>query len=249
METEIFESVVTQAVELGVQHVVPFINGEPLIDPRMPKFIDWMARTFPRVNVCIFTNGSLLTRALSARLLSAGNVKDFNVSMQGGTKEVYEANTGLSWEKTLENVDDLIEVNEALGEPSMIRMNMCVFSKTQDTLDEFVHRWEGRASVCLGAFSNFGGLVHDEAENAMVALVRHVCARATTHLYVYWNGDVGQCCFDLKGGTVYGNLKDEKLVDVLRSSKYLAMREAHQHLNVAEMPPVCKECNACKFDG
>lgn len=250
MQTDLFYSVVNQAAELGVKDVVPFINGEPLADVRMPTFVKWFAIQHPRLRMTIFTNASLLTRELMYKLLTSGAIRDFNVSIQGGTKEVYEANTGLDWEKTIKNVDDLIEMNELLGEPCKIRVNMCVFSKTQDTLDAFTQRWEGRATVCLGAFSNFGGLVHDPVgEASTMEMTRKICARALIHVYVYWNGDVGQCCFDLTGETVYGNLHKEKLVDVLRSEKYLQMREAHQHLNVAELPPICLNCNACRFGG
>lgn len=250
MPTELFWRVVEQVYDLGIRHVLPFIDGEPLADPRMVDFVEQLAKRYPDVVIGWYTNGSLLTPPIAARLLSAGNIKGFNVSMQGGDKETYEATMGLSWERTLANVEQLIALNETLGRPVELRANMCVFGPTQASVEAFKARWGGRMTLCLGAYANFGGLGHDAVgELPWRGQQRHVCDRATKHVYVYWNGDVGQCCFDLTGSVTYGNLVHERLSDVVASPKYQAMRTAHLELDEAKLPPVCIECNACKFHG
>ena len=249
MSKELFWKVVDEAVELGVRHIVPFINGEPFADPRMPEFIEGIAKLYPGINVILYTNASLLTEEKARRVLAAGNVGAFNVSIQGGTREVMERNMGLNWDTVIDNVDRLIQLNEEYRTGKRIRVNMCVFSKTESTVHEFLTRWEARADVCLGAFSNFGGMVHDEAEKRTKEFKRKQCARALNHLYVFWNGDVGQCCFDLLGSVVHGNMAGRKLVDVLNDESYRKMRRAHLELDVPAMPKICHECNACSFGG
>ena len=250
MPTKLFQSVVRQLYAVGIRSVAPFVSGEPLADKRMVGFVEWMSGEFPGLVVGWYTNGSLLTEDSIRRLLACRTIHRFNVSMQGGTKEVYEENMGLSWGQTISNVELLLRINQEMGNLTDVCMNMCVFSKTQATVEAFRSLWEGRATVCLGAFSNFGGLASDvEGESHWLGRPRQLCHRATEHIYVYHNGDVGQCCFDLTGSVVHGNLKTQSLKAVLEGKSYQDMLKAHQELDVANMPPVCRECNSCKFNG
>ena len=248
MSTEMFWNVVDDAVKLGVQHIVPFINGDPFADKRMPVFIYELAARYPHINVIIYTNGSLITKEGAEMVMAAGNVGTFNVSMQGGDKETLERNMGISWDDVMRNMDMLIEMAETYKRPK-IRANMCIFSKTEHTKQAFIDRWQGRAEICLGTFSNFGGMTHDPAESATREWKRLLCDRGTKHIYVYWNGDVGQCCFDLLGSVVHGNVREQSLIEVVKGASFLRAREAHYALDVANMPKICHACNACKFHG
>lgn len=252
MDEDVFWSAIDQAHnELGVGMVLPFIDGEPLADSRMVGFVEGIATRYPKLTVGWYTNASLLTAEKAERLLSTRRIPEFNVSMQGGDKATYEATMGLPWERTIENVERLIEINNRMGKPSRIRANMCVFSPTSASAQAFKERWEAKgAMVCLGAFANFGGLGKDnEGEAPWRGKQRYVCDRGTKHLYVFWNGDMGQCCFDLVGSVAYGNLKHQRMADIVMTEKYQKMRAAHFAINVKEMPRICWECNACKFHG
>lgn len=230
--------------------ILPFINGEPLCDKRMVDFVEKLAQDYPNTNIGWYTNGNLLTEEIATRLLKAGNIKHFNVSMQGGDKETYEHNTGLSWDTTYGNVENLIRINRQLGGKAEIRLNMCKFSGTHKSVPAFRKLWEGRATVCIGCFSNFGGLLHDEiGEAPFLAWPRLVCDRALGHMYVLWDGTVNQCCFDIDGKETYGNVKDSSLEDIWFSGKMAASREAHRNLVVNALPTVCQNCNSNKFHG
>lgn len=253
MEEEVFKSVVRQAVEdLDIKIVLPFIDGEPLADSRMVDLVEWMAVEFPKLEIGWYTNGSLLTEEKARRLLSTRRIFNFNVSMQGGDKATYEKNMGLEWERTIENVERLILINRELGKPAVIRANMCVGGPSQDSVRAFKERWErfDDVLICLGSYANFGGLGKDKTGEAPWHEVkRNVCDRGTKHVYVFWNGDVGQCCFDLIGSIKYGNVKEESLLSIWDSPKARASRDAHWNLRVKDMPKICHACNAPKFHG
>lgn len=242
-----FWAAVEQAVEVGVYQLVPFIDGEPLADKRIIDFVEQLSKRYPTLEVGWYTNGSLLTAEKSERLLKAGNIKDFNVSMQGGDKETYESTTGLPWERTISNVEKLLEINKALGSPVTVRANMCVFDATRASVPDFTKRWEAKgAKVCLGAFSNFGGL---NKTDEYAGKSRMVCTRAKDHLYIFWNGELGQCCFDLVPTVTYGNVTQQRISEIIQTPKYRAMQKAHRALDVAAMPLVCQACNSNKFQG
>lgn len=250
MPTKTFWSIVAQVYAMGCRHILPFIDGDPLADKRICDFVEKMARDYPDVLVGWYTNGGLLTEDKALRLIKAGNIRHFNISMQGGDKVTYERTMGISWEETMKNVDRFLELHQQHGSPMEIRANMCVFSETKDSVEAFKQKWEGRATICLGAFSNFGGMRQDAfGEAPWKDKPRLVCDRALKHLYFYWDGTVGQCCFDLLGTVGYGNVGTQTITSIVETPKYQAMRQAHLDLDVLKMPPICRACNACKFHG
>lgn len=251
MDEEVFKSTILQFADMGGQMVLPFIDGEPLADSRMVDFVEWIAAN-TNLTIGWYTNGSLLTEDKARRLLSTRRIPWFNVSMQGGNKETYERNMGLEWERTITNVERLIEINRELGSPAQIRANMCVGGPSIASVEDFKARWSRfpEVLICLGAYSNFGGLGKDEVGDApWRGIKRQVCDRGTRHVYVFWNGDVGQCCFDLIGSIVYGNVTEQSLYDIWDSPKARASRAAHWELRVKDMPPICHACTAPKFHG
>jgi len=250
MEEEVFWETVRQAHEdMGINTVVPFMDGEPLADSRMVGFVEGCARRWPKLELGWFTNGSLMSADKSERLLKAGNIKRFNVSMQGGNKETYERTMGLPWERTVTNMEKLLEINRSMGSPCTIVANMVVFGSTEKSEDEFRDRW-GKlgAELCLSAFANYGGLTSDSKHESKWNLKpRQVCHRAVKHMYVFWNGDVGQCCFDLIGSAIYGNVKQNTLMEIWNNEKSMASRIAHYAIKEEEMAPICRKCNAPRF--
>lgn len=250
MKEDVFWETVRQAhEEMGINLVVPFMDGEPLADSRMVDFVEGCAKRWPRLELGWFTNGSLLTEERATRLLKAGNIKRFNVSMQGGNKETYERTMGLPWERTVRNMERLLEINLSLGKPAEVIANMVVFGATSDSQREFQDRWRKLgATVCLSAFSNFGGLSKDDkGENPWKNTARKVCHRAVRHLYVFWNGDVGQCCYDLVGSAIYGNVERHTLREIWFNEKSTASRRAHYAIDESGMAPICQKCNAPRF--
>lgn len=251
MDTDVFKQTVLQFEAMGGKVVCPFIDGEPLMDNRMVDFVEWMAAE-TSLTCGWYTNAELLTEEKARRLLSTRRIPWFNVSMQGGNKETLERNMGTSWEKTIANVERLIEINRELGRPSQIRFNMCVGSKSIDSVQDFKDRW-GKYDdclICLGSYSNFGGLGSDEVGDApWRGVKRQVCDRGTKHLYVFWNGDVGMCCFDLIASVIFGNVKEQSLYNVWDSPKARAVRKAHWNIDVKNMAPICWKCSASKFKG
>lgn len=258
MDDEVFKTTILQFAEMGGQMVLPFIDGEPLADSRMIDFVEWIAAHTTLI-IGWYTNASLLTEERARRLLGTRRIPWFNVSMQGGNKETYEKNMGLEWERTIENVERLIAINRELGSPSQIRANMCVGGPSIASVQDFKDRWSKHEDVliCLGAYSNFGGLGKDEVGDApWRGVKRNVCDRGTKHLYVFWDGEVGQCCFDLIGSIKYGNMRSgdgtipkNRLYDIWDSPKFRASRKAHWELRVKDMPPICHACSAPRFNG
>jgi len=184
-------------------------------------------------------------------MLQSANLTKINVSIQGGDKETYERVTGLNWDVTTRNVEMLIETNNRMESPKTIRISMCIFSETKNSEAEFRMRWDREhVIICTGSFSNFGGIASDEeSERFWMDKPRRVCNRAIDHVYVFWNGDIGQCCFDLKQTVTYGNIKDSSLREIIGSDKYQSMMESHRRIEVSGMPEICRKCNSNKFAG
>ncbi len=62
------------------------------------------------------------------------------------------------------------------------------------------------------------------------------CWRAWSSLVITWNMDVLPCCFDKDGLYCFGNLKQNTLLNILQSKKYLAFQDTKKNL------PMCNNC-------
>ena len=252
MEERVFRKACREAADLGVTTILPFIDGEPLADPTILDKVEWLAAELPAVEVGWFTNGSLLTEERAIRLLSAGNIRTLNVSVQGWDVESYRKFQGLDWNITYPNIVRLCRLNEERGRPVRIQLQTCVGSEQRPHLDKIRALW-GQLPVNLapGTYTNFGGLssADPNMERMWDNVPRQPCKRALKHVYVFWDGTVGQCCFDLVASIKYGNVSTQTLREIWDSPLATRMRSAHERVSVSEMPLICRSCIAPKFRG
>ncbi|MBC8235760.1 SPASM domain-containing protein [bacterium] len=250
MSWEIFARVIANCKDLGIQYIVPFINGEPLSDKRMVEMLSYIKVYLPEVEIGWFTNGILLTESIIEQLIDIGNIKTFNISIHGGNKETYEEVMCLKWEDMLEKLALLTEINRANNYPFHIKGHLCDFSKTHDSISDFqqlCEDFEIELGICC--YSNFGGLIQDEhGEAPFKNSPYQLCERSQRHLYVLWDGTIVSCCFDVNGVNTFGNLNDNSLKELWESESYHKFRQLHLSGKYAEIP-ICKDCNSNRFRG
>ena len=250
MDWSLFTKIIQDVKELPIHTIVPFINGEPLLDNRMLDILKYIKIVLPNVEIGWYTNGQLITREIIRRMAGIGNVKTFNISIHGGTKEVYEKSMCLNWENLLCKLEILVSENKLLGSPFVIKAQCCDFSLTHSSLNSFKNLCSTyNIDSCVGCYSNFGGLMPDEVGEAKTKnLPNKVCQRAQSHLYVLNNGDVVSCCFDVNCVNHLGNAKNNSLKEIWENPESTGFREKHLRLDYSTLD-FCSKCNAKKFGG
>lgn len=252
MTWELFKKVIAQCKELDINFICPFIQSEPLCDNRMIEMLSYIKQELPQAIIGWFTNGLLLTEAIIIALAKMNILENnhFNFSLHGGNKAVYEQNTGVKWERAIEKLDLLIDVNNRLGKPFEIRAQMCAFSITHNSIDDFKQLcFDKNIIPCICGFSNSGGLISDEiGEAPMKDLPYQLCYRSQHHVYVLWDGRMNTCCFDVNGANILGNVNESSLKEIWGSEPYQSFRKLHREGRYKEIP-VCRDCNSNRFNG
>jgi len=139
---ELAVSVVQQAIELNVESIKFNWRGEPLLNPRLEKYIE-QAKKGGTIETLINTNALSLTTERSENLIKAG-LDTLIYSFDGGSKETYEKNRpgrfkNNKFEDIIENIRKFNEVKKALNSPfPFTRIQMILTEETRKELDDFI---------------------------------------------------------------------------------------------------------------
>lgn len=253
MSWELFKKVIDDCKELPINFICPFIQGEPLCDNRMIDMLWYIKEEMPKsIVVGWFTNGLRLTEEIITEIAKMDIIEGnhFNFSLHGGNKEIYEANTGVKWEKAMSKLDLLIDVNQHLSKPFQIRIQMCDFSLTHESIEDFKILCQAKNVIpCVCGFSNNGGLISDIIGDAPTKdLLYKLCHRSQYHVYVLWDGRMNTCCFDVNGINIVGDVNKQSIKGIWESEQYQEFRQLHRDGRYKEIP-VCRDCNSNRFNG
>ncbi|MHA2215355.1 MAG: radical SAM/SPASM domain-containing protein, partial [Candidatus Hodarchaeales archaeon] len=85
MKSELFVKIIDELAEINFDgRISPQFYGEPLLDPRLKRFIEISREKLPKVNIKIFSNGDFLTIDKYKELLRAG-VTSFYITQHSET--------------------------------------------------------------------------------------------------------------------------------------------------------------------
>jgi len=238
MKEELFVSIIDQAADLGIPEVLLFLNGEPLL---FPKLFTWLELLRDRgLITAIFTNAASLTAEKSERLMGFSDViRVICFSLGGFDRETYRAVMGLDYETVYANVTRFLEVNDGA---IPVEAHIPLMSKTVGFMDKWRERWGPLLLSAPTDMFNFAGLVSDELE--LRESDRHKkgkCGRLD-HLTVLWNGEVCLCCMDAEGQVILGNLNQQSIMEAFNSETAVYYRTLHETGRFDELP-LCKNCN------
>ena len=229
MTDDMFHKIIREGKAMGVHRFIPFLNGEPFINPKLFDWLDYMEKE--QVSTCLFTNAELLDKKKIDRLVKYKNIEYINCSFNAATEATrLKVMPGSHFDSTKENIDYLIEKS-----PFKIKVGMTVVEDNIAEKDLFRHLWPGRAK--FGDFVNWAGSKHDSQEKIGD---RIPCPQLLTHLNILWDGRVCLCCFDYDGKVILGDLNTQNLQEIWDNSKSIRDR----HLSLDFDMPLCKNCNA-----
>jgi len=218
MSPDLFERVIREIAEspaLDVRELHYYNGGESMLHPRFAAMMDTSRQVFSesarnRPKRILVTNGTKLDERGVQTLLSGG-LDEVHVSIDGGTKQSYEAHRrGAKWERVLAGTNRLLDENERRKHPlrtALITIDLGVepsseFQELASRFDVYAlrppHNWDGSEPL-------------DGLAPKLANLLP--CWHIFNNIAVLWNGDVTACCADLIGRGVMGNLSAGSLAD------------------------------------
>lgn len=202
-------------------------NGEPTLNKNLASFVEKAkkAETFERIEIT--TNGTLLTKDLSLKLISAG-LDTLKVSL-----EAIDEDTFFDIAKVKINIDSLFENIKFFYDN---RCDCKLYIKTtnialnDDKIDVFLNKW---GEICDYIFienisdiwPEFSGSSNLKRYNdTKEHIVNPICIQPFELLSVTADGDVMPCCADWKRKLLLGNINKNPLIDIWNGEELRNMR-------------------------
>jgi radical SAM protein with 4Fe4S-binding SPASM domain len=243
MEISLAEKIIRYAKEFGMNEIMLTFQGEPLLHK---KFID-IIRISKKygLKTHVFTNGLLLNQEISRKVIREG-LDSIRFSVDGATEETYRLNrVGGSFKKVYQNMAEIVQI--AKEEKSNIEL-MWQFIAMRNNEHEIEDAKKMAKLIGLPLYvKTFAESVPElvpRNPKYRRRLQRKPCKDIYRGIFVYWNGDVVPCCYDLVGKEIIGNIADNTLKELWDSDNYVAFRKK---VNEAVMHPdleseLCKSC-------
>ncbi len=247
MELSIIEVIVD---EVSAHHQCNFISlqggGEPLMHPLIFDFVRTIHDNAPQVLTHISTNATLLTNAMSEKLLNSP-LKQIYFSVDGTTADVYNRlRPGAKYEKVVENIFGFLKMKKERG--SSIRTGITFVRQlaNEHQVEELEAFWADRVDlVNLITYQTYTGTVDDErtdSDKARVPARRHACRQLMRgDLIIHWTGDVYGCCRNMSDDLRLGNVQKNSIIELFNGRKRLGLVEKHRQGRWDDIES-CRKC-------
>lgn len=244
MPDALFDSILGQVSELGHTHIGLFLNGEPMVFPRLFDWLDKLRKS--RIKTHIFTNGHALDEEKAKRIVRYWDVIDTVVFSLGGKDEAsYKEIMGLDYETVRQNVECFVGLNDGR---LATYAHIPLFSRTAAFLDEWQRVWGRILTASATSMFNWAGLVRDEMELSEGGTLKRQPCRRLSHLTVLWDGRVALCCMDVEGRGFGGDLNTQTIRQVYSGPVLARYRSLHEQGRYTELE-LCAPCNMNIMEG
>lgn len=212
--------------------------GEPTLDRLLEERIRY-AKQDPKLRTEIYTHGAHLPEKRFHSLKDAG-LDSLVFSLNAVRADQHEQVMGLKgkFDIVCKNIEYAIKNRGDMHVEVHAVCNDDTFTKPD--VIEFLMRWGHREA------GGYGSCVVEGNWAGSTRTVRkfkpnECCFRATTQIYVLYDGQVSACCFDPTAKLKLGDLSKQTIREVYNGSKYLGFREDHV-ADRADKYDVCRGC-------
>jgi molybdenum cofactor biosynthesis enzyme MoaA len=245
MPDELYRKIIDDCASFQVQAIEPFLNGEPFMDPQIVPRLQYLRERLPATKLRLYTNGFALVPKRVDELQGVG-IDHLFISLNTLDPAKYEALMGLGLERTLRNIDYLVDPSRRTRLAREITVRM---TRTDDTTAEdqarFVAYCKQRKVNCMivGLFNYLGDV------NSSLPVPSFPCEHIT-RVDILSSGVVTLCCMDAEGKFAWGDASKESILDIYNGPRARAYRTMHRQGRRKQIPP-CGTCNLFwpSFDG
>ena len=248
---EDYKKILKEAVASGTKSIrLTYIN-EPLIRTDIDQFIKYAA-DIGVIDIIITTNGTLMSKEVSKKLIEAGLTK-INVSLDAVSEETYKKiRVGGNFEVTIRNIHDFLELRRNMNRKIPKIGLTFVRTKINDhEYNAFIEYWRGKVDHIgiQNAQSPFeDGKFYDPSKKDLILLQTNTkipdnfhCPEPFKRMTLRGNGDVLGCCSFYAIDLVVGNWKKNSITEIWNGEKMLELREIHKRGEYYKNK-ACKNC-------
>lgn len=245
MEWPLFKKIIDEIAEINKNTRVWMVFfGEALILKKTkPSIFDMIlyAKSAGIKEVVLNSNGNLLDKESSARLIDAG-LDAIYIGLDAFSEETYnKLRVGGDYRQTVQNVLDLIEVKKAKKVDKFeIQVQFVELDENIKERDEFISFWISKGvNVKIRQKLSWGGLIGGTISDSNIK--RHKCYWMMDTMSITNEGDVTICAADPEGRLLLGNLRNQSLKEVW-NGKLKELRNLHEKEQWDKLPFPCNQC-------
>jgi radical SAM protein with 4Fe4S-binding SPASM domain len=243
MELALYEKIVKDSLAFGIQKMQLHFQGEPLLHTRIHEMVA-LAKS-SGLTTQMFTNGLPLTERMADRLLDAG-LDMLRFSVDGVSEAVYQKNRvgGQFW-RVERNMRMMAAKARARRSPIRLEWQMIAMRNNEHEIEAARTM---AADIGIHFFVKTFAVTDPEAvprdERYQRRLHLKPCSDIYRAIFVYYNGDVVPCCYDIAGKAIVGNLAAQSLEEIWEGPGYTDLRRRIDNAGrcPAEEPELCKSC-------
>ncbi len=215
--------VILDKIKGHTKYVYLHIKGEPLMHPQLRDILE-LSRGKVKVNIT--TNGTLISKCHDLLIEYSDCINVINISVHSN-----------------ESINYLNSINEFTREISsrkLFYINLRFWIVKAHKLKEM---FEENEYVHFSFDEEFDWPKISDVRND-----RGTCYGTRAHIGILSNGDVVPCCLDHNGAIKLGNIFDDSLENILKSPRFLKMKQGFQNNKIVE--DLCKSCTyRSRFNG
>ena len=243
MSWDLYRSIVDQSIELGIRRYSVYLMNEPLLDSELAERVAYVSARIKKPQyVKVTSHGGLLTEQMARGLLDSGLDK-LKISVQSLNADTYWNIMRLPLEKTLKNIDRLLELKKKGGyKLPRLEIVMVDSIQTHDEIPRIRRYWQDREiKLYIEPVENRADQqnIRDTAVGEHSLKSFSWCRRLMEQIYILYDGRMVQCCADWEQRSIMGDLSAHRLADIWYGQRYTDYRRRFAEGNVKGMICAC----------
>ncbi|MCZ7647734.1 MAG: SPASM domain-containing protein [Planctomycetota bacterium] len=252
MNNATFEKIAKECAGRGVERFILALDNEPLMDGGIVEKYRILQAHCPEAKRNLTTNGSLFTEKKVEELLGGGAVNEVFLSVNGYTKETYEALMKLPFEKSmaaLETFCAYLRAHPEIKRNLEVAVKVVNTKKVQPELQRMREKWEQREGFrfLVLDLDNRGDQL-DMGKESLLAVEEMkpntTCRRPFHTLVITWEGQAVICCVDYMREVKLGSVHDLSVYQIWNGPHFTKLRQEYLAKEFANLKP----CQTCKIN-
>lgn len=250
MSDEIFNKIIYRIKEEKISPVCfdLFMVGEPFLDKKIFERIKILKEEFPYAPINITSNFSICTNEIIQQLVEA-DINSINISLNAVSKENYKSIMGLDYDKTTQNIKNLIKERNNKKSKLRISLSMVIYNNEKLlNIIKFFIKWV--FSVDTLRFQKavtWGGSIDVTKSLSQIKHKVYPCNDLFERLPILSNGDYALCCQDAQG-IINLNVDKLPILEAWNSKIYSEIRKIHLSDELKNYD-MCKDCFGINSNG
>lgn len=233
MEQALFEKIVNEAVQCGIEMITLTGFGEPFMDPEIERKLVYIKTVYPQIKVALTTTGY----GLKGHLIDAicANLDEIN-------KEIYEYVHGgkLIFEENKNNIDALL----AREDRPYVILSYLDMEVTHASMNEWINYYERKADqVNIWKLNRWPHSGNQDFAFKKRTPCRCIRLDTLNGLYIKVDGEISPCCFDYNTELSLGNISEKPLQEILDGSVLNRLKIMQEEDSLRNSDMICGDCD------